>query len=129
METEISNGAWKGHLGRGLAPRELQFLLWVALGLTAKEIAREAGISPGTVAKRLTNAMFKLGVTRRAALVAEAMRRQIISPMCFVLAALMAMNAVANLQTIEPARRDRRPPSVRIAQIRITRRAETLEAA
>jgi AcrR family transcriptional regulator len=99
------------------------------LGLTAKEIAREAGIAPGTVAKRLTNAMFKLGVTRRAALVAEAMRRQIISPMCFVLAALLAMNAMANIQSVEPARRDRRPPSVRIAQIRITRRAETLERA
>lgn len=129
METEISNGAWKGHLGRGLAPRELQFLLWVALGLTAKEIAREAGIAPSSVAKRLSNAMFKLGVTRRAALVAEAMRRQIISPACFVLAALIAMNAIANVQSVEPARRDRRPPSVRIAQIRITRRAETLEAA
>lgn len=129
METEISNGAWKGHLGRGLAPRELQFLLWVALGLTAKEIAQEAGIAPSTVAKRLTNAMFKLGVTRRAALVAEAMRRQIISPACFVLAALMAMNAVANVQSVEPARRDRRPPSVRIAHVRVTRRSETLEAA
>ncbi len=129
METEIVNGTWKGHLGRGLAPRELQFLLWVALGLTAKEIAREAGIAPGTVAKRLTNAMFKLGVSRRAALVAEAMRRQIISPMCFVLATLMTMNAVTNIQSVEPARRDRRPPAVRTAQIRITRRAETLEAA
>ncbi len=129
MQTEIVNGTWKGHLGRGLAPRELQFLLWVALGLTAKEIAREAGISPATVAKRLTNAMFKLGVTRRAALVAEAMRRQIISPACFVLAALMAMNAMANIQSVEPARRDRRPPSIRIAQVRITRRSETLEAA
>ena len=129
MQTEIVNGTWKGHLGRGLAPRELQFLLWVALGLTAKEIAREAGISPATVAKRLTNAMFKLGVTRRAALVAEAMRRQIISPACFVLAALMAMSAMANIQSVEPARRDRRPPSVRIAQVRITRRSETLEAA
>ncbi|ETK18127.1 helix-turn-helix transcriptional regulator [Pseudomonas sp. FH1] len=129
MESEIVNGTWKGHLGRGLAPRELQFLLWVALGFTAKEIAREAGISPATVAKRLTSAMYKLGVTRRAALVAEAMRRQIISPMCFVLAALMAMSAVVNVQSVEPARRDRRPPSVRIAQVRITRRAETLEAA
>jgi len=73
--------------------------------------------------------MFKLGVTRRTALVAEAMRRQIISPACFVLATLMTMNAVSNIQSSEPARRDRRPPSVRIAQIRITRRSETLEAA
>ncbi|MDR9749875.1 helix-turn-helix transcriptional regulator [Pseudomonas sp. SZMC_28357] len=129
MQSEIVNGTWKGYLGRGLAPRELQFLLFVAVGLTAKEIAREAGISPATVAKRLTNAMYKLGVTRRAALVAEAMRRQIISPLCFALVALLTMNAVANVQSVEPARRDRRPPSVRIAQVRITRRSETLEAA
>ena len=124
METEIVNGAWKGHLGRGLAPRELQFLLWVALGLTAKEIAREVGISPATVAKRLTNAMFKLGVTRRAALVAEAMRRQIISPMCFVLAALIAMHAMLDGDSM---RRDRRVPERRIAQVRTAKRAEAYD--
>ncbi len=124
MESEIVNGAWKGHLGRGLAPRELQFLLWVALGFTAKEIAREAGISPATVAKRLTNAMFKLGVTRRAALVAEAMRRQIISPMCFVLAALIAMHAMLDGDSM---RRDRRVPERRIAQVRTVKRAEAYD--
>ncbi|MEJ8867281.1 helix-turn-helix transcriptional regulator [Pseudomonas jessenii] len=124
METVIVNGAWKGHIGRGLAPRELQFLLWVALGLTAKEIAREAGISPATVAKRLTNAMFKLGVTRRAALVAEAMRRQIISPMCFVLAALIAMHAMLDGDSM---RRDRRVPERRIAQVRTAKRAEAYD--
>lgn len=74
MEATIINGGWKGHLGRGLAPRELQFLLWIAQGFTSKEIAREAGIEAGTVKKRLTNAMFKLGVTKRTALVAEAMK-------------------------------------------------------
>jgi len=40
MDQTITSGSWKGHLGRGLAPRELQFLLWVALGFTAKEIRR-----------------------------------------------------------------------------------------
>ena len=121
MESEIVNGAWKGHLGRGLAPRELQFLLCVAVGLTAKEIAREVGISPATVSKRLTNAMFKLGVTRRAALVAEAMRRQIISPMCFVLAALIAIHAMIGDDAM---RRDRRVPERRTAQVRMVRRSE-----
>ena len=53
MESTIVNGAWKGHLGRGLAPRELQFVLSVAQGLTAKEIARAFDIAPGTVVKRL----------------------------------------------------------------------------
>lgn len=124
MQTEIVNGAWKGHLGRGLAPRELQFLLWVALGLTAKEIAREAGISPATVAKRLTNAMFKLGVTRRAALVAEAMRRQIICPMCFFLASLIAMHSMI---VDDSMRRDRRVPERRMAQVRTVKRSEPFD--
>ncbi len=120
MET-IVNGGWKGHLGRGLAPRELQFLLWIAQGFTSKEIAREAGIEAGTVKKRLTNAMFKLGVTRRTALVAEAMKRQIITPMCFVLAALIALHSMISDDSIQ---RDRRVPDRRTAHVRIVRRAE-----
>ncbi|MET1069968.1 MAG: helix-turn-helix transcriptional regulator [Pseudomonas prosekii] len=124
MEASITNGAWKGHLGRGLAPRELQFLLFVAIGLTAKEIAREVGISPATVAKRLTNAMFKLGVTRRAALVAEAMRRQIISPLCFILAGFVAMHSMID---DEQMRRDRRAPERRLAEVRMVKRAEAHE--
>ncbi|APC18148.1 helix-turn-helix transcriptional regulator [Pseudomonas frederiksbergensis] len=121
MEATIINGAWKGHLGRGLAPRELQFLLWIAQGFTSKEIAREAGIEAGTVKKRLTNAMFKLGVTRRTALVAEAMKRQIITPMCFVLAALVAIHSMLDDESM---RRDRRVPDRRTAQVRMVRRAE-----
>jgi DNA-binding CsgD family transcriptional regulator len=64
--------------GKGLAPRELQCLLFVAAGLTSKQAARELGISPDTVDKRLLAATTKLGVTRRAALVAEAFRRGLI---------------------------------------------------
>lgn len=78
MDSTIKSGKWIGHLGRGLAPRELQFLLSVAQGFTAKQIARAFGVEPGTVTKRISSAMFKLGVTRQAALVAEAMRREII---------------------------------------------------
>ena len=74
------NGKWQGHFGRGLSPRELEFVLYVAQGLTAKEIAKLAGLSPGAVAKRLTNAMFKLKVTRRTAMVAEAIKLKIITP-------------------------------------------------
>ncbi|SPO67438.1 helix-turn-helix transcriptional regulator [Pseudomonas sp. JV241A] len=66
MET-ITSGSWKGFLGRGLAPRELECLLAVAQGMTAKEIARLIDIAPGTVVKRLSAAMFKLGVQRRPA--------------------------------------------------------------
>jgi DNA-binding CsgD family transcriptional regulator len=124
MENVIVSGAWKGHLGQGLAPRELQCVLSVAQGMTAKEIARLFGVTPGTIGKRIENAMYKLGVHRRAALVAEAMRRQIISPMCFVLAALIAMHAVIDDQSM---RRDRRAPDRRTAQVRVVRKAESFE--
>ena len=117
----IISGEWKGHLGRGLAPKELQYCMSVAAGLTAKEIAKLFGISPGTVKKRLDVAMFKLGVHRRAALVAEAMKRQIISPVCILLAALIAMHAVVDDHSM---RRDRRAPDRRVAEMRIARRAE-----
>lgn len=121
MENVIVSGAWKGRLGQGLAPRELQCVLSVAQGMTAKEIARLFGVAPGTIGKRISNAMFKLGVHRRAALVAEAMKRQIISPLCFVLAALIAMHAVVDDQSI---RRDRRAPDRRVAEMRVARRTE-----
>ena len=124
MESTITNGGWKGHLGRGLAPRELEFLLWIAQGFTSKEIAREAGIESGSVKNRLTSAMFKMGVTKRTALVAEAMKRQIITPLCFVLAALLAMHSMLG---DSPLQRDRRVPERRIAQVRIVRRAECCE--
>jgi len=77
------------------------------------------------VANRIENAMFKLGVARRAAAVAEAMRRQIISPLCIALAGLIAMHAV--IDESDPLRRDRRAPERRTAQIRIVRKAEAFE--
>ena len=124
MESTIVDGAWKGHLGRGRAPRELQFVLSVAQGLTAKEIARAFNITPGTVVKRLACAMYKLGVHRQGAMVAEAMRRQIITPLCLLLAGLIAMHAATDS---EMSRRDRRPSERRFAEMRLVRRAEALE--
>jgi len=67
-----------GNLGMGLAQRELQCLMSVAAGMTSKQVARELGMAPATVDKRLLSATTKLGVTRRAALVAEAFRRGLI---------------------------------------------------
>ncbi|MNJ58959.1 hypothetical protein D3C77_546180 [compost metagenome] len=77
------------------------------------------------MANRIENAMYKLGVHRRAALVAEAMKRQIISPMCILLAGLIAMHAVTG--DTDPMRRDRRVPERRIAQVRIIRKAESFD--
>lgn len=124
MHSTIVNGAWKGKLGQGLAPRELQFVLSVAQGMTAKEIAQMFGIAPGTVVKRLSNAMFKLGVSRQTAMVAECMRRQIISPVCIVLAAVIAIHAMIDDQ---PMRRERRSSERRMTDMRPARRPDALE--
>ncbi|MEF9671920.1 helix-turn-helix transcriptional regulator [Pseudomonas sp. PCH446] len=120
MDT-IINGAWKGRLGMGLAPKELQYLLSAAQGKTAKEIARQFDVAACTVVKRLSSAMFKLGVHRQTAMVAEAMRRQIISPMCLFLAALVAIHSMTGDDAM---RRDRRVPERRTAQVRMVRQAE-----
>lgn len=110
MDSTITSGAWTGHLGRGLAPRELECVLGVAQGMTAKEISLRIKIAKGTVDKRLAAAMFKLGVPRRTALVAEAMQRQIITHMCVMLAALIAIHS-----TSDDMRRERKGPERRVA--------------
>ncbi|WP_434697553.1 response regulator transcription factor, partial [Pseudomonas aeruginosa] len=85
-----------GFLGKGLSLRELQCVLGIAAGRTSKELARDLGMQPGTVGKRVLAATTKLGVTRRAALVAEAMRRGLISPAVIALAFLVAGQPLLN---------------------------------
>ncbi|PWK31791.1 response regulator transcription factor [Pseudomonas sp. OV226] len=80
MQSEtLSAHGFKCVLGRGAAPRELQCLMAVAAGLTSKEAARDLGVAQDTVDKRLLSLTTKLGVTRRAALVAQAMLLGLIS--------------------------------------------------
>lgn len=124
MET-ITCGSWIGQLGKALAPRELEALLWVAQGLTTKEIGREMAVSAGTAANRIEAALFKLKAARRVEAVTKAMRQQIISPLCIMLASLIAMHAV--IDDSDPLRRDRRAPERRTAQVRIVRKAEAFE--
>ncbi|HEX8157059.1 MAG TPA: response regulator transcription factor [Solirubrobacteraceae bacterium] len=64
------------HDGRpSLSPREQEILQRAATGCSAPEIARELHISTATVKTHLRNLYEKLGVSERAAAVAEAMRR------------------------------------------------------
>ncbi|HEX8596726.1 MAG TPA: helix-turn-helix transcriptional regulator [Pseudomonas sp.] len=70
---------WKGLTNRGLAPRELQCVLAIASGKTVKETAKTLGVSPSSTAKRISSAMFKLGVNRQAAMVAKAVAMGLIS--------------------------------------------------
>ena len=124
MESTIVDGAWKGHLGRGLARRQLQFLLLVLQGMTSKEIAKVSGVAPGTVDKSLQRAMFTVGAKRRAELVSKAASQMIITPLCLLLAGLIAMHTATDDQL---ARRDRRPTERRFAEMRLIRRAEAVE--
>jgi two-component system, NarL family, nitrate/nitrite response regulator NarL len=58
-----------------LSPRELEVLRLTAGGQSAPSIGRELHLSPETVKTHLKNVYDKLGVSDRAAAVAEGMRR------------------------------------------------------
>ena len=58
-----------------LSPREREILGLIAAGELAPEIAERLGLSPATVRTHLQHLYEKLGVSDRAAAVAQAMRR------------------------------------------------------
>lgn len=68
-----------GRIGAGLSQRELECVMAVAGGLSSKEASRDLGISKDGVDKRILAAGVKLGVVKRAALVAAAFKRGIIA--------------------------------------------------
>ncbi|RTX48458.1 helix-turn-helix transcriptional regulator [Pseudomonas aeruginosa] len=117
----ITAGKWKGTLGMGLAPRELEATLHAASDLTPKEIAKLMGIAPGTVSKRLDDARFKLGAKTIRGLVLEAYKRQIISPLCVGILAILA--AAQPLLDEDPAMRARRGGERKI-ETRLTARRD-----
>lgn len=71
MSAIINFGKLQGAIGI-LAEQELRAALAVCAGLNNKEIARVVGCAPSTVKKSIERVFYKLGVTRRAALVAKA---------------------------------------------------------
>ena len=116
----ISNGTWKGNLGLGLAERELSCLLAVAAGQTDKEIAKHDGLSPRSIKGRIESCMHKLGVYKRPALVAEAFRRGLISPMILTICAVLVGQSVTNDNSMYRIRRQgERPVETRVAVRRI----------
>jgi two-component system nitrate/nitrite response regulator NarL len=65
---------WRPHMP-SLSKRERQVLEMIAEGMSAPEIGRHLHLSPATVKSHLQSLYEKLGVSDRAAAVAEAMRR------------------------------------------------------
>jgi two-component system nitrate/nitrite response regulator NarL len=61
-----------------LTPREHEVLVMIAQGKSAPAIAHELHVSPATIKTHLKTLYEKLGVSDRAAAVAEAMRRGLI---------------------------------------------------
>lgn len=120
-ETIIANG-FVGFLGRGAAPRELECLMAIASGQTSKEVARDLGVSAGSIDKRLLSLTTKLGVNRRAALVAEAFKRGLITPAVMAVCAVLVGHSIASAD--DEFTRVRRSGERKVAEIRIQRRAE-----
>lgn len=122
----ITFAGFTGFLGRGAAPRELQCLMAVAAGKTSKEAAIELGIAADSINKRLLALTTKLGVTRRTALVAEAFKRGLISPLLIAFCAiLVGQSAVAD----NPVHRIRRSGERRIETRVAVRRIEAAQTA
>ena len=117
-------GSWRGLLGKGLAERELSCLLAVAAGHTDKEIAQRDGLSPRSIKGRIESAMFKLGVYKRPALVAEAMRRGLISPLILALCAILVGQSATSENFMN---RIRRPGERRIETRVAVRRIEAAQ--
>lgn len=117
--TSITVGNWQGLLGHGAAPRELECLLAIAGGASGKEAARALGISEDGVKKRLIALGTKWGVTRRAALVAEAFKRGVISPAATALALVLVIHG---LMADDVALRVRRGSGEKRVELRVAAR-------
>jgi two-component system, NarL family, nitrate/nitrite response regulator NarL len=68
----------RDRLATVLSPREAEVLRFLAAGLSAPQIAGELHLSPSTVKTHLQRLYERLGVSDRAAAVAEGMRRGLI---------------------------------------------------
>ena len=123
---DIVIGCWKGARGEKLSPRELEAVLHCANNLTVKQVAKQMNISPDSVTKRLMSAKFKIGVSSIRALVLEAFKRQLISPLLIALCAILVGQSATS---DNPLNRIRRPGERRIESRVAVRRIEAAQTA
>jgi len=110
---------WQGHLGKGLAPRQLMATIYATLGFTRKEIARHMECSPETIKTQLETARIRLNnqPTVRE-LCREAMKRGIIAPL---MVALLVGGEHAQIRPI------RRPDAPRQQTLTRVKRVDEVE--
>ena len=65
--------------GAGLTPREIEVLVLVAEGLSNREVAERLVVSEHTVHRHMANIYARLGVSSRAAAVAQAAERELLA--------------------------------------------------
>lgn len=111
MNGIIQFGNLQGSTGL-LAEKELKTALAICSGMSGKETARALGCAPGTVKKSVERLFYKLGVSNRASMVAEAFRRGLISPASVLVIFLAAHSALGT----DPMKKTRRSgvPETRI---------------
>ena len=63
----------------GLSRHQVQLLRWMSQGTTSKEMARRLGVSERTIKAHVSRILDRLGVATRAAAVAAAIRRGVLS--------------------------------------------------
>ncbi|KAB5626254.1 helix-turn-helix transcriptional regulator [Pseudomonas putida] len=122
--TSITANGWTGFLGRELSLREVQCVLGIAGGQTSKDLARELGVQPDSIKKRVLSATTKLGVTRRAQLVAVAMQKGLISPVATTLALVLTLHSIIGDDVALRVRRGGNGGERRVETRVATRRAE-----
>lgn len=125
MENVFVFGDWKGRLNAGLPAGQVQAIVLAFNDYTEKMSARQLGLSPVSVQKRLERAKFNLSekgkppIRTTRALCLEAMKRGIISPLILALCAVMVSH------TAQPMNPVRRPPlERRLAQFRVMRKVD-----
>lgn len=88
IEAVLAGGYWQsGHVDRAaranfarvLSPREIEVLRLIALGRSAREIAKRLRVAPATVVTHRKNCMRKLGLGSAHALLAFAWRAGLVS--------------------------------------------------
>ncbi|SHM78455.1 hypothetical protein [Phytopseudomonas punonensis] len=120
MPNTITIAGWKGWIDAGLPRRQLEAVMHAASDKTAKEIAREMGISPDGARQRLDEARFKLGMQRTTrGTVLEAWKRGIIAPLAIAL-----LLGSSHLQQVPTVRRPAVPRTYQ--QARIARKVDEL---